>query len=212
MKLISALVFTVGAASGIYWGVERHDAALLQSRLDAARDRQDEIDRRRLEHDRLLRLQPAAGELERLRAEVRRARQDGRSADPQANSRVDSLRPGFWAPASTWRDQGRATPEATLETMLWAASGGNVSALKNVLILAPETRTKAAEMISGLQGASRQQFGSPEDLVAVIVAGSLPLDSAQLVARQQNQDDQAIEYLRLKDSSGITRQVFLSLQ
>jgi len=48
--------------------------------------------------------------------------------------------------------------------------------------------------------------------VAVIVAGSLPLDSAQLVARQQNQDDQAIEYLRLKDSSGITRQVFLSLQ
>ncbi len=67
-------------------------------------------------------------------------------------------------------------------------------------------------MISNLQDSSRQQYASPEDLIAVVVAGNVPLDSAQVVARQQNQDGQVIEYLRLKDSNGSTRQVFLSLQ
>jgi len=212
VKLIPALLVMAGAASGIYWGFERHDADLLQRRLDASADRQDDVDRRRREHDRLLRLQPAAGELERLRAEVRRATQPGRSAEPSASPLPESLRPGFWASASAWRDRGRATPEAALETMLWAASGGDIPALKDMLVLSPETRALAADIIRGLQGSSRQHYADPEDLVADLVAGNLPLDSAQLVARQQNQDDQAIEYLRLKDSRGATRLVFLSLQ
>jgi hypothetical protein len=212
VKRTTVLAFVVSAAFGIYWGVERHTTALLQTRLDAARDRQDEIARLRQEHGRLLRLQPAEDNLEHLRAEVRKARQAGQSADEQAKPGAGSLRPGIWASASAWKDQGRATPEAALETMLWAASGGNVASLKDVLVLAPETRIKAAEMISNLQDSSRQQYASPEDLMAVVVAGNVPLDSAQVVARQQNQDDQVIEYLRLKDSNGNTRQVFLSLQ
>lgn len=212
MKLTPVLAFIVSAAFGIYWGVERHTTALLQTRLDGVRDRQDEINRLSQEHGRLLRLQPSEGKLVHLRAEVRKARQDGHGADEQAKLGADFLRPGIWAPASAWKNQGRVTPEAALETMLWAASGGNVASLKDVLVLAPETRIKAAEMISNLQDSSRQQYASPEDLIAVVVAGNVPLDSAQVVARQQNQDGQVIEYLRLKDSNGSTRQVFLSLQ
>ena len=48
--------------------------------------------------------------------------------------------------------------------------------------------------------------------MALLVAGNVPLDSAQVVAKQINQDGQVIEYLRLKDSDGRTRQVFLTLQ
>ena len=48
--------------------------------------------------------------------------------------------------------------------------------------------------------------------MALLVAGNVPLDSAQMVAKQINQDGQVIEYLRLKDSDGRTRQVFLTLQ
>jgi hypothetical protein len=47
--------------------------------------------------------------------------------------------------------------------------------------------------------------------MALLVAGNVPLDSAQVVAKQINQDGQVIEYLRLKDSDGRTRPVFLTL-
>jgi hypothetical protein len=212
VKLIPILAIVVSTALGIYWGVEKHTTDILQAHLDAAKDRQEEIERLRLEHDRLLRVQPSEDDLERLRATVRTARQDGRDTDERANPGAGSLMPGIWTSTAAWKNEGRATPEAALETFLWAASGGNVASLKDTLVLAPETREKAAEMISRLQDSSRQLYTSPEDLVAVVVAGILPLDSAQVVARQQNQDDQVIEYLRLKDSNGNTRQVFLPLQ
>ena len=48
--------------------------------------------------------------------------------------------------------------------------------------------------------------------MGVVVSGSVPLDSAQLVARQQNREGQVTEYLRLKDPSGRTQQVYLQLQ
>lgn len=96
--------------------------------------------------------------------------------------------------------------------MLWASSCGNVASLKDVLVLEPETRIKAAEMIPHLRDPSQQLYASPEGLLAVVIAGSVPLDSAQVVARQQNQNGQVIEYLRLKDSNGNTRQVYISLQ
>lgn len=212
MKLTSLLAFGVSAALGIYWGVERHTAALLQIQLDAARDRHGEIDRLRQEHSRLLQLQPSKDELVHLRAELQKARQSGHGSDDEGNPRAGSLRPGIWASASTWKNQGKATPEAALETMLWASSCGNVASLKDVLVLEPETRIKAAEMIPHLRDPSQQLYASPEGLLAVVIAGSVPLDSAQVVARQQNQNGQVIEYLRLKDSNGNTRQVYISLQ
>ena len=50
-----------------------------------------------------------------------------------------------------------------------------------------------------------ETFASPEDLLALLVAGNEPLDSTQVVAKQINQDGQVIEYLRLKNSDGRTR-------
>jgi hypothetical protein len=96
--------------------------------------------------------------------------------------------------------------------MLWAAAGGDLSTLKNTLALAPDTQSKAADLLASLPPADSQPYASPEDLMALLVAGDVPLDSAQVVAKQINQDGQVIEYLRLKDSVGRTRPVFLALQ
>lgn len=212
MKLVPTLALALSAALGIYWGMERHTSAQLQARLDATKDLQNEIDRLRQERDRLVRLQPTAEELEHLRSEGMQPGQGAQGTDKQANVGAISLRPGIWAPATAWKNQGRATPEAAVETMLWAAAGGNVGALKDILVLGPETRSKAVEILASLPNTPHQDFASPEELVAVVVAGNVPLDSAQVVARQQSQDDQVTEYLRLKDSSGRTRQVYLSMQ
>lgn len=197
------------AASGIYWADERHTTAQLQQQLEAIKDRGDEIARLRREHDRLLALQRAEIGLGAVRNE-------GRQAPPgtglYSNDQNISLRPGTWTPAAAWKNQGQATPEAAVETMLWAAAGGDLSTLKNTLALASDTRSKATDLLASLPAAASQPFASPEDLMTLLVAGNVPLDSAQVVAKQINKDGQVIEYLRLKDSDGRTRPVFLTLQ
>jgi len=95
--------------------------------------------------------------------------------------------------------------------VLWAASGGDLDVLKETLSINDETRAKAEEMLMTLPGAARSQYPTPEDLLAVVVAGNVPLDKVQLVARQQIDADHVTEYLRLKNADGITRQVYLSL-
>lgn len=99
-----------------------------------------------------------------------------------------------------------------METMLWAAAGGDLATLKDTLVLAPDAQSKAVDLLASLPAASGQPLASPEDLMALLVAGNVPLDSAQVVAKQTNQDGNVIEYVRLKDSEGRTRQVYLTLQ
>jgi len=183
--------------------------AQLQQQLEAIKDRGDEIVRLQREHDRLLSLKWAEIDLGTPRDEGRQAAPD---TDRYPDDQGISLRPGIWTPAAAWKNQGQATPEATVETMLWAAAGGDLSSLKNTLALAPETQSKATDLLASLPATGSQSFASPDDLMDLLVAGNVPLDSAQVVAKQINQDGQVIEYLRLKDSEGRTRPVFLTLQ
>lgn len=209
MRLSQAFLFVCSAALGIYWAVERHTTVQLQQQLATIKDRGEEIARLHREYDRLIGLRQAEISLGAVHDVGRQRAPD---TDRNLNDQGISLRPGTWTPAAAWKDQGHATPEAAVETMLWAAAGGDLSALKNTLALAPDTRSKAADLLASLPPAARQTYVSPDDLMALLVAGNVPLDSAQVVAKQINQNGQVIEYLRLKDSDGRTRQVFLPLQ
>ena len=209
MRLFRTLLFVGSATMGIYWAVERHTTAQLQQQLATFKDRGDEIARLHREHDRLIGLQQADIGQRIVRDDGRREAPD---TDRFTNDQGLSLRPGMWTPAAAWKNQGQATPEAAVETMLWAAAGGDLSTLKNTLALAPDTQLKAADLLARLPATANQPFASPEDLMALLVAGSVPLDCAQVVAKQINQDGQVIEYLRLKGSDGRTRQVFIPLQ
>jgi hypothetical protein len=209
MRISRAFLFVGSAALGIYWAVERHTNVQLQQQLATINDQGEEITRLHREHDRLVGLQQAEIGTGTVRDEDHQAAPD---TERYSNDQRTSLRPGTWTPAAAWKYQGQATPEAAVETMLWAATGGDLSTLKNTLALAPDTRSKAADLLASLPPAASQTYASPDDLMALLVAGNVPLDSAQVVAKQINQDGQVIEYLRLKDSDGRTRQVFLTLQ
>jgi hypothetical protein len=209
MRFFRTLLFSGSVAMGIYWAVERHATAQLQQQLATIKDRGEEITRLHREHDRLIGLQQADIGVGTVRDEGRRGVSDN---DSYSNDQSISLRPGTWTPAAAWRNQGQATPEAAVETMLWAAAGGDLSNLKNTLALAPDTQSKAADLLASFPPGASQPYASPEDLMALLVAGNVPLDSAQVVAKQINQDGQVIEYLRLKNSDGRTRPVFLTLQ
>jgi hypothetical protein len=214
MSFARISIFVVAAVSGVVWGIERNTTTQLRLTLDGLHERDRDYAQLRREHDELMQLAPGADELATLR---RKALSSGAvalaaSGSPARKNAEDrALRPGIWAPAAAWKNRGRGSPEAAMETMLWAASGGDLNALKETLSINDETRAKAEEMLTTLPGAARSQYSTPDDLLAVVIAGNVPLDSAQLVARQQIDADHVTEYLRLKNADGNTRQVYLSL-
>jgi hypothetical protein len=214
MKFARISIFVVAAVSGVVWGIERNTTTRLRLTLDGVHEHDRTYAQLHSDHDDLIQFAPNADELASLRPKVlsRGSVASVASGSPARKKAEDrALRPGFWAPAAAWKNRGRASPEEAVETMLWAASGGDLDALKETLSINDETRAKAENMLTTLPGAARSQYATPEDLLAVVIAGNVPLDSAQVVARQQNDADHVTEYLRLKNADGITRQVYLSL-
>jgi hypothetical protein len=216
VKAAPLTIIVLSVAAGLWWGAERSAAAQLRLQLESLQQQTDAVARLRQEHDRLLRLQPSAGELEHLRREAT-ARDQPVPRTPESSTDASptlphALQPGRWAPAADWKNCGRLTPESALETMLWASAGGDLAALKETLQFDKTSRAKIVALLASLPDSARQQYASPEDLLALVVAGNVPLESAQLVARQQTGDDNVIEYVRLKNPAGVTRQVHLTLR
>jgi len=75
---------------------------------------------------------------------------------------------------------GRADARAAIESVVWAASRGDVEHLAELLGFAPDVRPLAEAMFAQLPAASREEYGSPEKVVATLMAGSFPKDAASL--------------------------------
>lgn len=106
---------------------------------------------------------------------------------------------GDWLAARTWRFRGQTTPRATIETALWAAAGGDVAALKQLLTVSDPARAAATDLLDSLPAAARSSYREPDDLIAALTVKSIPLGEAQLVWLNQNGPDTATACLFLKD-------------
>jgi hypothetical protein len=73
-------------------------------------------------------------------------------------------------PVNEWKNAGKATPAATFETVLWAASGGDVDTIASAVEFTGTAREKAQALLDRLPAATRAQYGSPEKLVALMLA------------------------------------------
>ena len=216
MKASRLTIIAISITAGLWWGFERSLAAQLRLQSEIQRQQAGELARLRQEHARLLRLQPSDDDLARLHREATAREQSVQPAnEPPAGvapAMLHALQPGVWAPATEWKNCGRTTPESALETMLWATAGGDLAALKGTLEFDEASRAKGAAILAGLPESSRRQYATPEDLLALELAGNIPLESAQFVARQRISDDEVTAYVRLKDPAGVTRQVHLTLR
>jgi hypothetical protein len=202
------LLLSVGA--GIWWGVERNKTTQLRIQLQSAQWVTDEQIRLRWEHVRLLGLQSSDEAI----AMLRRKTAAHKSSAQHASDRLpiaSTLQPGVWAAATEWKNRGRSTPESALETMLWAAAGGDIQALKATLEFDAASRAKIAALLADAPESARRAYATPEDLLAVVIAANVPLESALFVARQQNTDAEATAFVRIRDATGATRQVHLML-
>lgn len=109
-------------------------------------------------------------ELTKLRDEVAALQKSTQEIARVVQSAGQSTVPVKLIPASEWKNAGRATTAAAVETLLWAGAGGDVETMANAIVLDPTARAKAEAMFARLPDATRADYGSPEKLVALFLA------------------------------------------
>jgi hypothetical protein len=109
--------------------------------------------------------------------------------------------------AKDWAYLGHATPKATIESVLWAASRGDVDRLADLMGFAPGVRAAADTMFSRLPATSQHEYGTAEKVVATLLAGSFPkeAEAARVLADQQFGGDDAAITMAVTHSDGQSR-------
>jgi hypothetical protein len=72
--------------------------------------------------------------------------------------------------ASELKNLGKATPDTAVQTTIWAAIGGEVDVVANGITFTPAGRAKADAWFASLSDITRQQYGSPENVIALLVS------------------------------------------
>jgi hypothetical protein len=106
---------------------------------------------------------------------------------------------GEWRAPTSWQNRGQSTVVATIETALWAAAGGDLTALQSLLQLDEPVRIKAEELLAQLPEATRANYTSAEQLLAAFATKFLPLGEAQLVWNHELDTDQAFACMFVKN-------------
>lgn len=74
-----------------------------------------------------------------------------------------------------YRNEGNATPQATLQTFAWACDRMDTELLAKLIYIDPAARTKASVFLAGLPENLRTEWRTPEDLAAIGLADAMQL-------------------------------------
>lgn len=114
-------------------------------------------------------------------------------------------------PAAEWRNRGRASPTDAMETALWAAAGGDVTALAEMLELAPAARAKAEALLQRLPETIRAQTATPEQLVALLGSTDVPLGSAMILTPDTKDAPGTWRVAQISDGKGKLKRAAIAL-
>ena len=228
LRWLSALLLALAVVAGAALWLQRQAAAQLRDEIALLSAESRQLAGLRAENSKLTGAQVSAAELERLRAD--------RAAVVQLRGEIEKLKAGVAErenalklkpmaaaanavleesepvpaphvlPIDQLKNAGRATPLATLETILWAGTSGDFSALARTLIFDKNTATRAQEMFDGLSEAQRREYGSWQRMIAMLMAKDMPVGEA-LVAEVKSLDPDPITAklnAELKDKDGET--------
>ncbi|HEX3728647.1 MAG TPA: hypothetical protein VHV47_02500 [Opitutaceae bacterium] len=159
------------------------------------------------ENARLRAGQASPEELSRLRRQ-RTAAARGREDEP-AGAAGDRPR----LTADQWRLAGRATPADAFESVLWASTHQDVDALAGILSFDPKARKKVDGFFAALPEDTRQKFGSPERIVATMLAANMPSNlSAMDALGTTGNDDRATLLMRVERNDGTQKDNFFKFE
>jgi len=109
-------------------------------------------------------------------------------------------------PAGALKNAGQATPEASTQTALWAAVSGDVDALAATLMFTPTARAKADEWFAGMTAGAQQQYGSPEKVIALMIAKDAEaLSGMQVLGQKEIGPDNVGVRVRIAGTDGKTK-------
>jgi hypothetical protein len=109
-------------------------------------------------------------------------------------------------PAAALKNAGQATPEASTQTALWAAVSGDVDALAGTLMFTASARTKADEWFAGMTAGAREQYGSPEKVIALMIAKDAEaLTGMQVLGQKEIGPDNVGVRVRIAGADGKTK-------
>jgi hypothetical protein len=177
----------------------------LQHERDALARETGTLSALRAQHRQLAAEAPSSAELAKRREEQRAAehlRRELSELRERIQRRLDAARapgvanraplpappaelPAARGPAS-WRDVGRGSPSAAIETTLWAAQEGDVQRLAEGLLLGPAGASQARALLQRLPASLRADITTPEQLVALLMAGQPPQE--QMVVPEQGEE------------------------
>ena len=224
-KLGRFLIIAVIGGSGLGLWRQSELRARLRRELGPLREEHDAMERVREENRTLTMGQPSATELARLRdsqgttaelrAEIARLQAKTRTAEEKlAAVSVERFVPGAKVSTTEWRNAGSDTWMATLETVLWAAAGGDLDAFAGNLLLSNRTKSQAIALLEKLPSALRQQLGTPEKLVAFFATKDVPLGTAELIDQvefQARTGPTVHAFVKMTDPDGNTKDLRLRL-
>lgn len=99
----------------------------------------------------------------------------------EAKPQVPLFAAGSIVPADQWKNAGNSTPEAALETVLWAAAGGDVETVAaNLRFFNSRDRAAAQTMLDGCPPDIRARYTSPEQLIAALTIPSVTTTEARV--------------------------------
>ncbi len=192
------LFFTALALLGLTWMSGRFSANRMAAELTRLRRQHDEMSSLLRERGRLSQRLNDADQPETTQQEKSGPATPASAAQAAASPRV-TMPLGDWVGVQGWVFRGQATPQASIESALWAAAGGDVATLKQLLFMSAETRTAAAALLSSLPASSRLAYPGPDDLITALTVKRIPLGEAQLVWLDQNGPDNATACVFMKD-------------
>ena len=151
-------------------------------------------------------------ELAKLREELNGLKKSAQDATRAAQAATQAARgespvPVKLTPAGELKNVGRATVNAAVETLLSAAFGGDVETVASSIVLEPSAEALAQELFARLPEASRAQYGSPDKLVALMLAkDAAALTGMQILGQRDISPDVVGVRVRLANEEGKTKE------
>lgn len=177
------------------------------AKLAAARVSEQELASLRADHATVASMRNEIAAIERsIEAREQAASLPVRTASAEPTTLLDGP-----LTAKQWRNAGRATPVATVETMLWAAAHGQSGRLVETLAMSPEARAKAEAIYNSLPPDLRQEMATPERLFGALTAKDVTMQSAEVVAEVPFAQGTML-VLNLQNADNQSRRVQLRLQ
>lgn len=133
----------------------------------------DELAQLRRQHDEWARAREELAKIERAIAAER-----GEPASPLPRAVAEDRPPlrGPMVKNADWRDAGAASPEAALESFVWAATRGETEVVGSLLAVDAAGRQQLGEVFALLSEEARASYGSPENMLATLIAVQVPQD------------------------------------